>query len=155
MSKKVTKKKRGRPPGTKRVGRPTKLNREVMTKIINAIRTGCYMETAAFYAGASKQSLYEWLKKGNRGECDLCVEFLDAVNKALADAELTDVDNIRKHAANDWRASAWRLERKNPQRWGTKVAVSATDKEHKDADESINEIIADELDKLEGDRFDD
>lgn len=144
---------KGRPP-REGEGRPTKLNDEMQKKITDAMRAGAYIETAAFYSGISKASLYSWLRKGNSGECERCVAFLNAVNLAMAESELKDIDNIRKASETDWRASAWRLERKFPQKWGHKAQISATS-ELKDADDSINDIISEEIEKLESDRFDD
>jgi len=48
------------------VARPEKLTPEVQQKIVDAIRLGNYIETAAAYAGISKSTLYDWLKKGGR-----------------------------------------------------------------------------------------
>ncbi|MGB4501182.1 MAG: hypothetical protein WBI21_07950 [Natronincolaceae bacterium] len=48
------------------MARPTKLNPETQNKIITAIRAGNYIETAAAYAGISKNTLYDWLRKGER-----------------------------------------------------------------------------------------
>ena len=46
------------------------------------------------------------------------MEFSNAVKKALADGELYHVNNIRRHAQNNWQASAWMLERKFPKKYG-------------------------------------
>jgi len=42
------------------MARPTKLTPAVQKKIVDAIKAGNYMETAAAYAGISKQTLYNW-----------------------------------------------------------------------------------------------
>ena len=44
-------------------GRPTKLTDEVQKQIIQVIEMGNYIETAAAYAGVSKDALYKWLRK--------------------------------------------------------------------------------------------
>lgn len=108
------------------IGRPTKLTPELQESIVNAIRAGNYMETAAQYAGVSKQNLYIWLKKGNDSETGIHAAFRDAVEKALAEAEVRDVSVIGKAALNNWQAAAWRLERKNHARWGRKDKIDAT-----------------------------
>lgn len=114
-------KKRGRPKN--KVGRPSKISQEKIDIIVNALRTGAYIETCALHAGVDKRTIYDWLKKGNNGENELCVKFLNAVNKAMAEAELRDIRNIQMHAEKDWRASAWRLERKFPKKWGYKQQI--------------------------------
>ncbi|WP_339174429.1 hypothetical protein [Anoxybacillus sp. FSL W8-1294] len=109
----------------KMAGRPTKLTPELQKKIIDAIRAGNYMETAAAYAGISKDTFFRWLRKGARAKSGIYKDFHDAVEKALADAEVRDVMLIANAAATDWKAAAWRLERKFPDRWGRKERLSA------------------------------
>jgi hypothetical protein len=102
-------------------GRPTKLTPEVQKKIVDAIRAGNYMETAAAYAGISKDTFYRWLRRGARARNGIYKNFHDAVEKALAESEVRDVMIIANAAATDWKAAAWRLERKFPERWGKKT----------------------------------
>lgn len=137
-------------------GPPQIISEQIIKDIIQAIRIGGYIETAAAYAGISKDSFYRWLKKGAREnreevkgtEPSLYAKLSDAIEKATADAELADVEIIDRHAKGftatkttekvrmvgggyqvierttetverrDWQAAAWRLERKNPGRWG-------------------------------------
>jgi transposase len=109
-------------------GRPTKLTPALQDKIVQAIRAGNYMETAAAYAGIHKDTLYAWLKRGARERSPHSPyrQFSDAVEKALAEAEVRDVALIAKAAEREWQAAAWRLERKFPDRWGRRERVQAT-----------------------------
>ncbi|RKH77001.1 hypothetical protein D7X99_33115 [Corallococcus sp. AB032C] len=109
----------------KMAGRPTKLTPELQKKIIDAIRAGNYMETAAAYAGISKDTFFRWLRKGARAKSGIYKDFHDAVEKALAESEVRDVMLIANAATTDWKAAAWRLERKFPDRWGRKERLSA------------------------------
>lgn len=111
-------------------GRPTKLNDDLKDQICKVVRAGNYIETAAAYAGLSKQTLYDWMKRGRReAEARISgkpavrreekyVRFLDAIEKALADGEIRDVAIVAKAATENWQAAAWKLERRNPGRWG-------------------------------------
>ena len=135
------------------MARPTKLNRDIQNKIVTAIRMGNYIETAAAVAGINKTTLYDWLKRGEREkqrvENDsrkkirkseaIYVEFSNAVEKALAEAEARDVMLISKAANTQWQAAAWRLERKFPDRWGRKVIEHRGSLEVKN-DDSIKRI---------------
>lgn len=115
-------------------GRPTKLTKQVQEDICKLIKLGNYIETAAAYVGISKMTLYNWMRRG-RKELERVekagprakirkneapyVEFLDAVEKALSQAEAVDVAVIGRSAKEgNWQAAAWRLERKFPERWG-------------------------------------
>lgn len=103
---------------------------------------GAYIETAAQAAGISKDTFYRWLKTGKQvrdwinesaegQEPDItphqaaCAEFSDAVQRAIAESELNDIEVINGAAEGGaWQAAAWKLERKHHQRWGRKVAVT-------------------------------
>jgi transposase len=107
----------------RRMGRHDKLTPEIQQKIVDALRMGNYVETAAAYAGIHKSTLYEWLKRGARSydENDKFRKFADAVEIAMAEAEMRDVAVIAKASKDNWQAAAWRLERKYPGRWGLKT----------------------------------
>lgn len=153
--------------GMAKFGRPTKLTPEVKEAIVNQIRIGNYIETAALVAGISKQSLYDWLKRGREAKRGIYKDFLDAVEQAQAEAEARDLSLIdeaghgmaavvikesyeknkegqlvlierteEKRVTKDWRAIAWRLEKKHPKKYGkqSKLEITATiDKEQADA----------------------
>ena len=112
--------------------RPTKLNLEIQNELCDLIEKGNYIETASAIVGISKNTLYDWLKRGRRGKEQLekgeklnkselpFIDFSDAVEKAFAIGEAKDLEIIRKAAMEDWKASAWRLERRFPTKWGRK-----------------------------------
>jgi hypothetical protein len=121
-------------------GRPTKLTDELQGKIIEAIRGGCYIETAVAYAGINKDTFYAWLRRG-AAELDRAngngrnrvriaeqpyIEFSDAVIQAQAETEMIDIVRIGLAGREDWKAAAWRLARKFPERWGRRDALELT-----------------------------
>jgi hypothetical protein len=112
------------------VGRPSKFTEETRSKILAALRGGNYREVACRYAGVSYQTFRNWLKMGeDPSSPPEYQEFLEAVEKAEADAEVADIALIRKAAQEgSWTAAAWMRERKNPERWGRKdrAAVELT-----------------------------
>lgn len=111
------------------LGRPTIIG-EVSERVIEFVRAGNYVETAAAAAGISKDTFYAWLRRGARERRRLkkantrpnkteqpYLAFSDAIQKATGEAEARDVMLIAKAATTQWQAAAWRLERKFPQRW--------------------------------------
>ena len=126
-------------PAAYEFGRPTKISEERAGKIIRAVRAGNYIETAAALAGINKSTLYAWMKRGaaemDRLESDPkakpkkselpFLDFSNAINIALAEAENRDIEAINAAIHDDWRAAAWRLERKFPDRWGRKDRLQA------------------------------
>ena len=104
-------------------GRPSKLTVKIQNKICAALQRGNYIETAAAYAGVSKSVLFHWMKTGHddikAGKATKHTRFLDAVETAQAESEIRDLQNIDTVAsAGSWQASAWKLERRHPKRWG-------------------------------------
>ena len=102
-----------------KVGRPTKLTREMFPEIIDLIKMGNYVETACAVEGINKTTYYYWLKKAHKSsESNIYTEFRDEVMKAKAWSEARDVAIISKASEKNWQAAAWKLERKYPNSWG-------------------------------------
>lgn len=124
-----------------------KLRKKVTEKILQYLRAGSYIETAVVAAGVRKSTYYNWLAivaeerkrielAEAKGETyDLApeyaklIKFVDATEKAMAEAEIFDLAQIRKASETSWQASAWRLERKFPQKWGVRQHVELTGKD--------------------------
>jgi hypothetical protein len=107
-----------------------RLNPEVQNRIVQALRAGNYLATAAQYAGVSRAAVYVWLNKGEDAASKLeagddltdnervYYEFADAVARARSEAEVSNVALIKTAAQTQWQAAAWMLERSNPRQWG-------------------------------------
>lgn len=112
-----------------KTGRPSILNEEMANAIIDLLKRGNYLATAAAYVGITPASITAWVRKGNAlsveaedRELDeteqLFVWFAVEVEKARAWAEIKSVEKIRQAANETWQAAAWYLERTNPRDWG-------------------------------------
>lgn len=107
-------------------GRPPKFNAERADTIVKAVRAGNYIETAAGLAGVDKKTVYAWLRAGARAERkNAYTAFLHAVKEAMAYAEARDLQGIAEASVTDWRARAWRLERRFGRRWAQRQKVEA------------------------------
>lgn len=130
-----------------------KLSRDLIQRIGQGVRAGAYVETVVASLGISKVIFYEWLKIGNKRTAGLEHELVNEIQGAFASAELRDILAIEKAAHGskteymknsdgslmrgpngrlyierlgakpDWKAAAWRLERKFPKRWGLKQQI--------------------------------
>ena len=98
-------------------GRPLQLTDDVILQMCAHLKHGAFIETAAAASGVPKSTFYLWLKLAHEKPKSIYKRLLDAVEKAQADAELNDLMYITKARSKDWKASAWRLERRNPSRW--------------------------------------
>jgi len=177
------------------MARPTKMNDDLVDKLVGYLKLGCYLETAAAMCGIDRDTLLRWAKRGAREverqrrhdeeredevEADKqrqrnlrteerqrrrkrahhhkkllkseasYVAFHGALEQAIAQAELGDLavisqaakgghlvekrtikdpvsgseTTIEKRSRPDWKASAFRLERRNPKRWGRRVEIA-------------------------------
>lgn len=85
-------------------------NPEVVEKLLVLIRAGNYIETAAAGIGMGRDTLYRWMKA--------YPWFREKVTEAVSVSEAADLQNIARAARDGaWQASAWRLERRFPERW--------------------------------------
>jgi hypothetical protein len=125
-------------------GRPTKFTPEVRKVILDTIATGVPRCHAADRAGIARNTLWGWLKQGQRAKKGEYLEFLNALKKGEADAVASSVARIRKAAQGgqvteetvttttkpdgtvitktvrkvtmpQWTADAWFLERRYPE----------------------------------------
>jgi hypothetical protein len=111
-------------PGRSRTGRPSKLTESHMEKLIEALRSGAYRIDASRAAGIHYNTLMAWEKKGEDEQSGENVEFLDALRKAEAEAVITNVEVITRAAQDgDWKAAAWFLEHKYPDKWAMLVML--------------------------------
>lgn len=132
-------------------GRPTKLTPGIADAIVAAIREGCPYEVAAQTTGVSQTSIYAWKARGERESTGPYADFLKAIKRAEADAELEAIERVRgigfggvvigrrivtqrngdviedvTYSHPQWQAFAWYLERKYPDRWGRRDRVDVT-----------------------------
>ena len=134
-------------PTGKKPGRPSKFDEQRAKTILTYLRAGAYVETAAAAAGISKDTLYNWLRRGARvgdkptREDLRLAAFSDAVKQAMAKAELDDLTVIKGAAAKHWQAAAWRLERKYPDRWGNRITTRVEFPLDGEGDEDANDPV--------------
>ncbi|MGB9937068.1 MAG: hypothetical protein ACPK7O_05060 [Methanobacterium sp.] len=108
----------------KKMGRPSKLTKEIREEIASFLKAGCFIETACVMAGINKTTYYDWMKRGEKSSrYDKYRKFYEAVTHALSWSQARDVAIISKAAEKDWRAAAWKLERRYPEKWGKKKVV--------------------------------
>ena len=108
--------------------RPAKLTEEIEARIVTLIRNGNYRTTACQAAGIGTSTFYRWMEQGeadDQEDLDTPLRaFYLAVRRAEAESEATDIAIIETAARQgDWKAAAWRVERKVPQHWNLKQVM--------------------------------
>lgn len=97
----------------KKKGRPSKFTKDRRERIVQAIQAGCTYEMAADYAGVTRSTLWNWLKKGEDPKEKTYCTFLDQVKKAEVEGAMVHLGTIAQASQKDWKASAWMLERRH------------------------------------------
>ena len=113
-----------------RIGAPSTLgDPDKVQLLLASIRDGNYREVAIRQAGIAKQTFYNWLKRAEAGQ-SAPKAFVDALEKAEADAEAETVRNVRQASKlpQFWAAGMTYLERKHPDRWGRRQEDGAAPK---------------------------
>ncbi len=112
-------------------GRPPLLTPAVQAKLCELLASGVIIKTAAGFVGVSKATIHRWMALGRKKGSGIYRQFRQEVLRALAQAEIREVLVINKAGPKDWRAAAWILERRWPERWGRTTrdrAVEAQDR---------------------------
>jgi hypothetical protein len=107
------------PERTPAGGAPLKLTPERQAGICDGIRAGVRPEIAAVCNGVGARTYYRWMQLGRAADAEtVYLEFVEAVEVALAEWEAREVLVIGDAAKGDWHAAAWRLERRLPRVYG-------------------------------------
>lgn len=120
-------------------GRPTLYSDELGDQLCALIAGGVPIRLAARSLGIGRSTLYDWRAAGGEGLAPY-VTFVAKLERALARVEATLTLSLTSAAKKDWRAAAWWLERRRPQRYGAKQTLRV--------EKPLNEISDAELDAL-------
>lgn len=102
------------------MGAPTKFTPEIRSRILGLLREGNYRYAVARACGIDRDTLREWIKADP--------DFSGAVLDAEGEAEFNALRAVLAAAAADPAHARWYLERKFPQRWGSKQRHEVTGK---------------------------
>jgi hypothetical protein len=103
-------------------GRPSKYTPELGQKLCALLAIGVPISVACRSEGVGKTTLHTWRAQGAAG-VDPFAAFVAELERALAKAEAAITMHVVKAAQQDWRAGAWWLERRHPERYGAKQTV--------------------------------
>lgn len=156
---KVKKGSKKRPAMNRPDGGHTLCSDELIEKMAEKLRRGHFIKTATALVGIAEKTHYEWLRLAARdpGNYKQCVKYAQRIELALAESQDLDLERIDKAADGsesiykqvphysggtehilikqglkpDWKASAWRLERRHPKLWSgiKKLELSGPDGE--------------------------
>ena len=92
--------------------------------ILAAIATGATVEAAAGAAGCSRRSISRWRRRGEQDDATPEeLDFYQRYRQAEGRAEMEALRVISAAADEDWRAAAWFLTHRFPERWSEKRTI--------------------------------
>lgn len=103
------------------IGRPPKLTYDMIEKIADLIVMGKPIAVAANLAGISESTIYRWLALGKKkGANKIYKELVERVYEACEFSEFEALQVLRQATleGSNWRAAAWILERRHPEKYG-------------------------------------
>lgn len=100
--------------------RSDKFKPEVRKVLLDALRAGMPTRHACGVAGISPDTFYRWMEKGRTsGEETTWHQFYLEAEKAVSEVVSGSLAVITQAAADgDWKAAAWKLERRFPAEFG-------------------------------------
>ena len=108
-----------------KLGRPTKLTMELIERICDHIKKGNYIDVACAYENISKDTYFDWLKKGRASTVpdDLCRIFSDSIRSAEAESIMDMNARMMEHEKNSWKPLGFRMERRFGKYYGKKQEI--------------------------------
>lgn len=102
--------------------RKLKLNDEVIKDLCNYISNGLTNKDACAICGIPEETFYSWLRDaengtGNKSHLQIKIKLAQSLKKAEANFKAFHLTKIMKSSNEDWKASAWMLERKFPKEY--------------------------------------
>ena len=94
------------------MARPTKLDQQRMDLICKSMEVGATFKIAAQVAGVHVSTVFAWMAKGREAKSGRFKEFHERVKKSEAMCAVRDLSIVTRASETDWRAAAWRLERR-------------------------------------------
>jgi hypothetical protein len=111
--------------------RPEIITRELLEEICNYIAAGYSYSAAAKLAGIAESTFFRWRSMGQlEGAEDIYKVFYIEVEEASAFSEAEALQLVRSSAIKDrnWRAAAWFLERRLPEKYQRRSKIPESGK---------------------------
>ena len=119
------------------------LTESIANRLVDLVRRGNFLAVACKACGVTPSQLHKWLERGHSGDSHYR-DFALRLHAAQAEAEIDLVETLNEAASRDWKAAAWKLERKYPDRYGPRLEARI---ESQVTDERIATLTAGEARK--------
>lgn len=111
------------------VGRHSALAKpDVIETLFRATSAGLNQTDSCAAAGITPRTFQHWREYADAEPDGAHAQFFADLKAARAAGKLAHLENIKKHSAKEWTASAWTLERTDPEQFGKRDADSSQPK---------------------------
>uniref|UniRef100_A0A6M3L1V5 Putative DNA binding, helix-turn-helix domain containing protein n=1 Tax=viral metagenome TaxID=1070528 RepID=A0A6M3L1V5_9ZZZZ len=97
----------------------SKFTPEIAKVIYKNLKNGATFETAAQAVGITRQTLYNWMERGEKNEPEF-LHFLQTIKEMRAEVELELIEIVKDATKKDYQAAKWMLAHINNEAWGDK-----------------------------------
>ena len=114
------------------MSRPDKITNELIDAICENIAQGFSYDMAALNNGIAASTFFRWMRKGKEVSSEqIYKDFVHHVEASSDFSEAEALQLVRSAAKIDrnWKASAWFLERRFPEKYGKKSAADLRNQE--------------------------
>lgn len=94
------------------------LTPDIQDMLIAGLTAGHNCSAICRYMHIDERVVSGWKTRGDKDNSGLYHRFAVAYDKAIGDSEIKLLKRIKDAGAKDWRALAWIMERRWPERWG-------------------------------------
>jgi hypothetical protein len=101
---------------------------EIRKRFIQAIEVGATIPAACRYAGIATSTYYRYIEMAQLYPDSLEAEFVEAVEAAMGRTQVRWLAEIEQQGKTDWKALAWKLERRFPEEYGRRTHTEVTGK---------------------------
>ena len=111
------------------IGRPPKLTVLLIEQICDLLISGHSIARSAMISGVSESTIYRWLSIGKKSGADeIYTQLVERVWEAIECSEFELLQSMRMAASEkeNWRVSAWLLERRFPEKYGKRTESEST-----------------------------
>ena len=103
------------------VGRPPKITPEIIEEICDLVIQGKPIARAAAARGISESTIYRWIALGKKQESEpIYKELVERLSESCEISEFEALQTIRRaiNSPDNWRAAAWLMEHRFPEKYG-------------------------------------
>ena len=112
-----------------RVGRPSKLDDEVVLVLLTARKNGLSKKDAAMRAGIAESTFQLWQQKAQearaKGKTNEYLQLMELLEASRVEGVLDALESINSAGRTDWRAAAWIAAHLRPDEFGDKATVKS------------------------------